>query len=435
MDPLHEPAYRMLMQLFNDIGWQRELLIELGQACRKADRLELAVDSLTRALGLAQETGDEVVEACILYHLGTISFSAGDFHQATKHHQAAVDICDRLGNVDLVAAQAYHGRGEAYFATGNPVTSIEYYNKSLKMARQIGDKSYEAENLQMIGFAHSGLTGTGNYKLALQSYAGSIAISKKLELDWLNWATVTGWASAMGYSGDYGQALEQLEQHINRLQQVQTAPRYLSFAYDFYGDLLRDINLLDQAEAAHQRGLEIAANAQIHFWYPRLLANCAIDRIRRGNLDVEEGLLAALTETAKSGAVFHEVRCLEGLTELYLAMGSTRAALEYANYLLAASNLGGARELTAQAHRWRGEIFIAMADFDAAESALQAALALEQQIERPRLAWDIHQAMSRLYRQIGQHSAAEQHDAAVRQIVAALAANIPQEKWRSGLPV
>ena len=418
-----------------DTTRQRELLIEVGHACRKADRLEQAIDSLTRALGLARHAGDESAEADILYHLGTISFSAGDMHQASKYHQAAVEICDRLGNVNLVAVQAYHGRGEAYFSSGQVTASLKAYGKSLKMAREIGDKNYEAENLQMIGFSYSGIAGAANYELALKFFAESISMSKKLGLDWLTWASMTGWAAATGFSGDYGQALEQIEQHIANLQQVQVAPRYLSFAYDVYGDLLRDLNLIEQAEAAHSRGLEIATDVQIHFWYPRLLANQAIDRIRRGTFDVEDDLLAALTETAKSGAVFHEIRCLEGLAELYLSIGSNKAALEYADYLLAAATLGGAYELTAQAHRWRGEAFVALEDFDAAETALQDAMKLEQNIGRPRLAWDIHRALARLCRQIGNEADAQKHEAQVKQIVGELAANLPREEWRSGLPL
>ena len=127
-DDFHAVPLAFHVDYWNYLGWedpfsrsefttrQRELLIEVGHACRKADRLEQAIDSLTRALGLARHAGDESAEADILYHLGTISFSAGDMHQASKYHQAAVEICNRLGNVNLIAVQAYHGRGEAYFS-------------------------------------------------------------------------------------------------------------------------------------------------------------------------------------------------------------------------------------------------------------------------------------------------------------------------------
>ena len=128
-----------------DQPWERALLIELGNACRKADRLEQAQHYLNEALSGERQTGNRSAVADILYHLGTISFSSGDYHQAAKYHQEAVDICSELGNVDLVAVQAYHGRGEAYFSTGHASAAIEYYKKSLDMARQIQDRSYEAE--------------------------------------------------------------------------------------------------------------------------------------------------------------------------------------------------------------------------------------------------------------------------------------------------
>jgi predicted ATPase/DNA-binding SARP family transcriptional activator/pimeloyl-ACP methyl ester carboxylesterase len=417
----------------NNQTWKRALLTELGHACRKADRLENAIQYLTDALTMARRADDELVIADILYHLGTTSYSAGEYNQSAKYHQEAVDICARLGNIDLVAVQAYHGRGEAYFSTGHATAAIEYYEKSLEMARQIQNKNYEAENLQMLGYAHLGSVGIGDYKRSLNSFTESLTISQTLGLDWLNWVSFSGWAYALGCTGDYAQALEKLEGHIEQLEAIQDAPRYLTLAYDLFGDLLRDLNLLDQAAAAHARGLEVASEVRVHFWYPRLQANLAIDRLRGGDLTVEEDLLAALTSTAKGGAVYHEVRCLEGLAEVYLALGKPEAALEHADYLLAAATPGGARELLAQAFRWRAEALLQLDDYQAAETALQQAANLEREIGRPRLAWDIHDTLARLHRQKGDHAAADNHEAQVKQIVAALATNLKEEKWRVGL--
>ena len=417
-----------------DQEWERALLIELGQACRKADRLEQARQYLGQALDVARGAGDNSAVADILYHLGTISFSAGQSYQATQYHQEAVDICKKRGTIDLIAVQAYHGRGEAYFSTGDASEGIKYLEKSLAMARQIEDKSYEAENLQMIGFGYAGFVGSADYDRALTSFKESLAISQKLGLDWLTWASIAGWAHTLGCSGDYAPALTHLEQLIAELEAVQDAPRYLSFAYDLYGDLLRDLNLLDKAEAAHRRGLEVAAEVQVHFWYPRLQANLAIDRLRGGDVAVEDDLMAALTATAKAGAVYHEVRCLEGLAELYLALGNFEAALEYADYLKAVATPGGLREMMAQGHRWRGTALLARQDYDLAEAALQQAADLERQIGRPRLAWDIHAALADLYHQKGDQAAADRQAARVKVIVAKIATPLKRKKWLEGLP-
>ena len=69
---------------------------------------------------------------------------------------------DGLGLADLVAVQAYHGRGEAHYAHAEPAAAIVCYSRSLDLARAIGDKSYESENLMMIGHACVGTTGCGD---------------------------------------------------------------------------------------------------------------------------------------------------------------------------------------------------------------------------------------------------------------------------------
>ena len=237
----------------------------------------------------------------------------------------------------------------------------------------------------------------------------------------------------LGSTGDYSGALEKIELLIDQLEAAQIAPRYLSMAYDVYGDLLRDLNLLAEAEAAHSRGMEIAIEAQVHFWSPRLQANLAIDRLRQGDLTVENDLLTALTAVAKAGAVYHETRCLEGLAELYLALGQNRAALEHADYLMAAATPGNLRELIAQAYRWQGEAYLALDERDQAEAALTAAAQLAQEIRRVRLIWDVNGALARFYQQYDDRAAAETHQKIAKETVAEIAAALTAEKWLKGL--
>ena len=67
---------------------------------------------------------DERHAADTLYHLGTVAWSDGRNREATAFHQEAVEICERLRLADLVAVQAYHGRGEAHFVNLEPAAAI-----------------------------------------------------------------------------------------------------------------------------------------------------------------------------------------------------------------------------------------------------------------------------------------------------------------------
>src|SRR5262249_58539234 len=84
-----------------------------------------------------------------LYRSGRVAWTNSRNREAIGFHAEAVEICERLGLADLVAVQAYHGRGEAHYNNAEPAAAIACYERSLELARRIGDRSYECENLMM----------------------------------------------------------------------------------------------------------------------------------------------------------------------------------------------------------------------------------------------------------------------------------------------
>ena len=150
----------------------RDALVQLGMAYRRADAYEEATACLAEALAESRAMNDERHAADTLYHLGTVAWSTGQNDQAIGFHQQAVEICERTGFTDLVAVQACHGRGEAHFANAEPAPAIDCYTRSLALARGIGDKSYECENLMMIGHACVGTKGLGDYPRATAQLRG-----------------------------------------------------------------------------------------------------------------------------------------------------------------------------------------------------------------------------------------------------------------------
>src|ERR1044071_3695872 len=93
----------------------RDAVIQLGMAYRRADDYERATECLTQALAESRAMRDERHAADTLYHLGTVAWSNSRNREAIGFHAEAVGICERLGLADLVAVQAYHGRGEAHY--------------------------------------------------------------------------------------------------------------------------------------------------------------------------------------------------------------------------------------------------------------------------------------------------------------------------------
>jgi tetratricopeptide (TPR) repeat protein len=372
----------------------RDAVIQLGMAYRRADDYERATQCLTQALAESRAMNDERHAADTLYHLGTVAWSNGRNRDAIEFHRQAVEICERLALDDLVAVQAYHGRGEAHYNNLEPTAAIACYERSLSLARRIGDKSYECENLMMIGFAHTGYMGLADYARAQAHFEASIEIARKADLQWHMGPTLLGLDHLRACAGRYDEAFAGMTKTLRWLQGLKQI-RYQLIAYDLIGHLLLDRGEPGEAASWCERGLELARGARITFWCPRIEAHLAVARLRQGHLDVGPALERAADYCRQNSEGFQLARCLEGQAELALARGDAAASIAHAEELLRLVEAPGLRELAARALRWRGAALLARGQLAAGRDDLQRAARLAEEIGHQRLAADVASCLMR----------------------------------------
>jgi tetratricopeptide (TPR) repeat protein len=312
--------------------------------------------------------------------------------EAIAHHQEAVDICERLGLTDLVAVQAYHGRGEAHFNNLEPAAAIASYNRSIELARRIGDKSYESENQMMIAYAYSGFMGLGEYAKAQSNFGSALEIAQRADLQWHLGPTLLGQDFVRACTGRYGEAWTGMNRTLRWLERLKQT-RYQLIAYHFLGNLLLDLGLDERAAETSAQALELAREAGITFWRLHIEANLAIARMRLGRLDAGPALEAAMRQAGENCERKQMARCLEGLTELALRRGEAAGCLAHAAQLLALAQSAGMKELEAQARFWQGEGLAASGQREAAARELSVAAAAAEKIGRVRLARDAFAAL------------------------------------------
>ena len=467
----------------------RDVLIQLGMAYRRADAYEEATACLDEALTASQAMHDEWHMADTLYHLGTVAWSNGRNDLAISHHSEAVTICERLGLSDLVAVQAFHGRGEAYFANAEPAAAIDAFSRSLALARGLKDKSYEAENLMMIGWACIGPMGLADFPRALAHFDAALAIASAADLQWHLGPTLIGRAFARAALGRYGEAWADLNEALPRLETLKLV-RYQIMAHDALGSLLLDLNLTQRAQQHFERGLKLAGDAGIHYWQPRLYANLALAQLRQGADCDRLALLAALQVTRDRSEVWLMLRCLEALGELAVSDSNTGAngtaekslchtlvmlwradgnmpqrvflqpiapllasktvqrtaptrgathrkelgtkrqtCTAHADELLALAKSNGLQELIAQALRLRAMAALTTGDCGAARDQFALALRSAEAVGRVRLAWECHIALALIAAHLGDAAAQKNHQTQAN----ALAARIAHSLEGSGL--
>lgn len=390
---------------------RRGALVALGMTHRRQDDYGAARGRLAEALSLARADDHAAGVADILYHLGTVAWSTGDNAEASAVHEEAVTICRREGLGGLVAIQALHGWGEALFAQARPDRAIDLFAESLALARAAGDRSYEAENLLMLGFASAGFAGIGQYAKAIACFDEALASSRAAQLDWHTGYALVGRGQARGRAGDYRGGIGDLTAALALRLSAGTA-RYQIMALDLLGDLVAELGEHDRALELRDRALRLAREAGSVFWLPRLQANYALARLAVGDAEGGPLLEGALELARRREQGFHATRCLEGLAALAVARGVYAEAVGYAEELAELVRAGGMVEHEGIAHFWRGRALLGAGRSAEAEADLLQATNAAAAIGLPRLLIDAHRALAELCAGEGRAAAAERHRAA-----------------------
>lgn len=395
----------------------------LGQVYRMADQLDEATKYLTAALEICRAEGDQHSLANVLHHLGTVAWSAGNNFHASLYHQEALEICARLGIEDIVTVQALHGRAEAFCAAARPNQAMTMFEESLAMARRVGNRRYESENLQMIGWCSMGMAGIADYARASKALQESLEISNELQLDWNSDISYCFYGWVLACQGDYRQGLSLIQKAISRLETTGLM-RFLSMAHDFLGHIYQDLNLTQAALKAHSCGLNTALTGHVGYWMPRLSANVAITRLRLGDLSAVGELDVAFAVAMEDYQRFHAVAALQGLLEAGIITDQPTRTLHYADILEGMCEMGDLHELRVQVHRWRAIAHRHMSNLPEAANELQKATRAAANIDRPRLQWELHAEALAQATHAGQSEQMAHHQHAMNTIAQRIADNL-----------
>ena len=196
-----------------------ELLMEIENFEGAADLLLGATDLLTRwgfvhyldtqhrrLLNLL----DGERAAIVLHNLGYLLQSRGDYDQALEYYERSLKIKEDLGN-RLGVANYLHQIGRIQQERGQFEQAREYYQRSLKIREELGDRSGIAFSLHQIGTIQH---VRGEYEQALGHYERSLKILEDLG----DRESVAGSLHQIGRiqqdRGDYEHALEHYQRSL-----------------------------------------------------------------------------------------------------------------------------------------------------------------------------------------------------------------------------
>ncbi|CAH3159586.1 unnamed protein product [Pocillopora meandrina] len=204
-------------------------------------------------LQLLRKTNAElIVTANSSSNLGNAYQSLGQFKTAIQYHQRHLEIAKEVGD-KTGEGRGYGNLGNAYEGLGQFKTAIQYHQRHLEIAKEVGDKAGEGRGYGNLGHAYKGL---GQFKTAIQYHQRHLEIAKEV-----------GDKAREGISyGNLGNAYEGLGQFKTAIQYYQ---RVLEIAkevgdkvgeergYSYLGNAYQGLRQFKTAIQYHQRDLEI----------------------------------------------------------------------------------------------------------------------------------------------------------------------------------
>jgi tetratricopeptide (TPR) repeat protein len=324
----------------------------------------------------------------------------GNYKEMIVAHQKLIG---HLQPTDEVACTK--GLGNAYYLLSNYPQAIASYEKSLDLAREIGDRQGEGNSLGNLGNAYDSL---GQYERAIDYHQQSLAIKREI-------GNRQGEGNSLGGLGNAYDSLGQYERAIDYHQQYLTISREigdrqgegnslgnLGNAYDGLGQYERAIDL-------YQQRLTISREIGDRAGEGRALGNLgnaynSLGQYERA-IDYHQQYLTISREIGDRNG---EAISLGNLGSAYCALGDYSKALELQEQKLAIARKLQRRTSEAYALSGLGEVFIKLEQYADALKALQSALEICQETGERFLEAEALKNLAELHQALGEVEVARQ---------------------------
>ena len=140
----------------------------------------------------------------------------GDYEKEIEFHQRSLSIAKEIGGKDT-EGKAYSNLGSAYYSLDDYEKAIEFYQQSLSIAKEIGDKDSEGKAYTNLGMAYRSLC---DYGKAIEFHQQSVRLAKEIGDKGSEVAAYTNLGIAYYCLGDYKKAIEFHQQSLSITKEI-----------------------------------------------------------------------------------------------------------------------------------------------------------------------------------------------------------------------
>ncbi|MEH2393585.1 MAG: tetratricopeptide repeat protein, partial [Nostoc sp.] len=233
---------------FDSIGICNDFLTLRGYY---ADQVELYGQWVSKWEEIGAKENWNYQAALIL--LGNAYYFLGQYQRAIKYYQQSLDIRREIGDRNG-EGNSLIGLGNAYNSLGQYQRAIELLQESLEITRDIGDRNGEGLSLMNLGNAYNSL---GQYQRAIEFLQQSLEISREIGDRNGEGNSLMNLGNAYNSLGQYQRAIEFLQQSLEIFREIgdcngeSNSLGNLGIAYGSLGQYQRAIEF-------HQQSLEIS---------------------------------------------------------------------------------------------------------------------------------------------------------------------------------
>ncbi|XP_068680143.1 tetratricopeptide repeat protein 28-like [Montipora foliosa] len=314
---------------------------------------------------------DRAGEGSAYGNLGNAYLSLGNFKQAIeyyeKHLSIAKEVGDRVGE-----GSAYGNLGIAYISLGNFKQGIEYYEKDLSIAKEVGNRAGEGSVYGNLGNAYINL---GHFKQAIKYSEKDLSIAKEVAFKY--YEKHLSIAKEVGDRAGEGKGYGNLGNAYLSLGNFKQAIEYYE-------------NNLSIAKKVEDRAGEGSAYGNLGNAY-RNLGNRAGEGSAYGNLGNSSVSLGnfkqAIKYYQKNLSISKEVGDRDGegsgygnLGNVYLILGNCKRAIEYYEKDLSIAKEVGDRDGEGSAYGNLGIAYLSLGNFKQAMEYFKKHLIIAKEV-------------------------------------------------------
>ncbi|MCA2716909.1 MAG: tetratricopeptide repeat protein [Microcystis sp. M169S2] len=381
-------------EILNDVQPYLEIFYHCYQLTEYDNAFDIlrAIDDFLTRRGYYQTLADYYLELVTVYQqqeeqtnwkytasltsLGNAYYFLGEYQKAIEFYQQSLAITREIGDRRGEAA-SYNNLGNVYNSLGEYQKAIEFHQQSLAIEREIGDRGGEAKSYGNLGNVYNSL---GEYQKAIEFYQQSLAILREIGDRGGEAYSYNNLGNVYYSLGEYQKAIEFHQQSLAITREIGDrggeAKSYgnLGNVYDSLGEYQKAIEFHQQSLAILReigdRGGEAKSYGNLGNVYDSL------GEYQKA-IEFHQQSLAIKREIGDRGG---EAVSYGNLGNVYQSLGEYQKAIEFYQQSLAITREIGDRGGEAYSYMGLGIVYRSLGEYQKAIEFYQQSLAITREI-------------------------------------------------------